>query len=130
MAFDHPFARVQSNHRGVFILTDSAFKMIDAMGPMATTMNMKKERSQAVEDVIQSYLALPLGILRGALETLMGKKNGQKFVVKVNCKFDWERTIFINRQEYLKHQRGLIGKEVPSVKSMCAVEFTVVCSGA
>ena len=135
MAFDHPMAGLKSNHRGVFILTDSAFKMIDAIGPMATTMNLKKERSQAVENVIQSYLALPLGILRGALETLMGKKNGQKFVVKVDCKFDWAppaftKTKFTNRQEYLKHQRGLIGKEVPSVKSMCAVEFTVVCSGA
>jgi len=61
LAFDHPASRLRTNHRGIFVIEDSAFKLIEAIGPM--------EGVDAI-DAVRKYLAIPIGLLRGALASL------------------------------------------------------------
>jgi hypothetical protein len=61
VAFDHPATGLQTNNRGIFVIKDANFKLIQAIGPV-----------EGVEqkDVVRKYLVYPCGLLRGALASL------------------------------------------------------------
>jgi hypothetical protein len=61
VAFDHPATGLQTNNRGIFVIKDGNFKLIQAIGPVEGVDQ---------KDIVRKYLVYPCGLLRGALASL------------------------------------------------------------
>lgn len=61
LAFRHTASRLQTNHRGVFVIEDYSFQMVQGIGPVQNA----DANVQAAK-----YLCFPCGLLRGALSCL------------------------------------------------------------
>lgn len=61
LAFDHPASRLRTNHRGIFVIEDASFKLVEAIGPL---------EGVDAKDAVKKYLVYPCGLLRGALASL------------------------------------------------------------
>jgi hypothetical protein len=61
LAFMHVASKLQTNHRGIFVVDDDSFQWLSAIGPV--------EGCDSKEAALK-YLIFPCGVLRGALYSL------------------------------------------------------------